>query len=181
MMGRFGASLAVGVVLLGVAGCGGGGGSCTPAATDISGIWGGHVTQDDVERGGGGVIVATITQDQCGTLAGTWNFTFGDSLLDKQLGIVGSAPKTSAVNLDLVQCIGLNGSCDTAEPCGIVVTGTLVSPTDITGTYTTGDNCSSSESGSFEITLQSRITPTPVVTPTVIGLPIPTVTPTRVP
>ena len=181
-MGRFGASLAIGAALLGAAGCGGGGGSCTPG-TDISGIWDGRVTQDDVERGAGGAITATITQNQC-TLGGTWNFAFeNDAQLDKQFSITGGAPApgSSAVNLNLEQCIGLNGSCDTIEPCVYVVTGTLVSPTDITGTFQTGDNCSFSENGSFDITLLSRITPTPVPTGVPTGLPIPTVTPTRVP
>ena len=179
MMGRFGASLAIGAALLGAAGCSGGGGSCTPG-TDISGIWDGRVTQDDVERGAGGAISATITQNQC-TLGGTWNFSFqNDPQLDKQFTITGSspAPGSSAVNLDLEQCIGLNGSCDTIEQCVYVVAGTLVSPTEITGTFQTGDNCSFSENGSFDITLLTRITPTPVTTPTVIALPFPTGTPT---
>jgi len=157
-------------------GCGGGGGgsSCMPSA-DLSGIWSGPVSGDDLARGNLGTVSATITQNSC-SLGGTWAFSFGDALLDKQLEITGNVPETTAVQMDLKQCTGAAGSCGSVAPCDYRVTGTLVSPTEISGTYTTAENCSFSESGSFDITLRARLTPTPATTPT--ALPLPTVTPT---
>jgi len=147
-------------------------------SADISGTWSGPTSGDDVARGNPGTVSAAITQDSC-TLGGTWNFSFGDALLDKSLEITGSAPETTAVQLDLKQCNGAAGSCSTVAPCDIRASGTLVSPTEISGTYMTVENCSFSESGSFDITLRARLTPTPLTTPTgVPTLPFPTVTPT---
>jgi hypothetical protein len=180
MMGRFAAASVVTVMLVSI-GCGGGGGTCTPTTTDISGIWEGAITQDDVARGNPGTISATITQTQC-TLGGTWKFSFGDAQLDKTFTIFGSAPTTTAVDIDLRECTGLSGSCDTTAQCDFVISGTLLSPAEISGTFTTGQNCSESETGSFDITLRARITPTPVTTPTVLAtFVIPTAAPTPTP
>jgi hypothetical protein len=165
------------IVVVGI-GCGGGGGAtCMPSA-DISGLWSGSATRDDVARGENGTVNAGITQTAC-TLGGTWTFSFADPLLDRQLEITGNAPQTAAVEMDLKECTGLSGSCDTVAPCVFRAVGTLVSATEISGTYATGDNCSFSEAGSFDITLRSRLTPTPLTTPTALPtLPLPTVTPT---
>jgi hypothetical protein len=173
MMGRRHTPLA-GIALL-MAACGGGGGPPCVPTTDISGIWNGTATNDDVARGNSGTIAATITQSGC-TLGGTWTFTFGDTFLDRTLEVTGNSPQTTAVTLDLKQCNGAAGSCDTVEPCDFLATGTLVSPSEINGSYTTGQNCSFSESGSFDITLQARLTPTPV--PTTTPTAAPTATPT---
>jgi hypothetical protein len=158
--------------------CGGGGGGppCVPTI-DLSGIWSGTATGDDVARGEPGTIAATITQSAC-TLGGTWTVTFADASLDRQLEITGNSPQAASVVFDLKQCVGAGGSCDTVDTCDFLATGSLVSATEISGSYTTGVNCSFSESGSFDIALQSRLTPTPVPTITPTAVPIATLTPT---
>jgi hypothetical protein len=165
------------IALLGIGCGGGGGGTCLPSA-DISGSWSGPVSRDDVARGNPGTVSAEITQNGC-TLGGTWTFSFGDANLDKELEITGTAPVTAAVQIDLKQCNGAAGSCTSVETCDIRASGTLVSPTEISGTYATVANCSFEESGSFDITLRARLTPTPLITPTFVPtFPLPTVTPT---
>jgi len=141
-------------------------------SADISGIWSGPVSSDDVARGDPGTVSAAITQNDC-SLGGTWTFSFGDANLDKQLEIKGNVPQTTAVQMDLRQCNGAAGSCTSLASCDYRASGTLVSPTEISGTYTTVENCSFTESGSFDITLRARLTPTPAAT----ALPIPTATP----
>ena len=150
-------------------GCGGGGGGTCPTASDISGLWSGSATKDDIARGENGTIAATITQSGC-TLGGTWKFSFADPMLDKQLEVTGSPPQPTAVSISLDQCTGIAGACDTVATCTLQVTGTLVSASEISGTYVTGVNCSESETGSFDIMLQARLTPTPVIAAT----PVPT-------
>jgi hypothetical protein len=160
-------------------GCGGGGGnSCVPTS-DISGLWAGSVTHDDVAQSSPGTVSASITQTGC-QLGGTWTFSFGDVLLDKTLMITGNSPETTAVAMNLNECeVGLAGTCQTVDPCTFVVSGTLVSETEISGTYTTNDRCSESEAGSFDIAFQARLTPTPVPTTVVLPTPLPpTPTPT---
>jgi hypothetical protein len=164
-------------------GCGGGGGGHCTASTDLSGLWTGTVTHDDVARSSPGTVSASITQDGC-TLGGTWTFTFQDVFLDKTLIITGDAPQapeTSAVAMKLNECeLGLAGSCETQSPCTFVVTGTLVGSTEISGTYATDDHCSESEAGSFDIAFQAHLTPTPA--PPTIALPTPLpATPTPAP
>lgn len=173
-MRRMSAWLSVLVVLAFGCSSGGGGGSCGPT-TDISGLWKGPVTDDDVARGNPGTITAAIEQAGC-DLGGTWAFDFEDPDLDKKLAIKGSAPETTAVDFDMNECVGSAGSCTSVARCNYVVSGTLVSPTEISGAYAaSSDRCSITQSGSFDIQLQARLTPTPVpVLPTAF----PTATPT---
>jgi len=166
------------IIVLVLSACGGGGGSTCVPTTDLSGIWGGTATNDDVARGNSGTIAATITQSAC-TLGGTWTFSFGDTFLDRQLEVTGNSPTGPSVVFDLKQCVGAAGSCDTVDTCDFLATGTLVSATEISGSYTTGVNCSFSETGSFDIALQARLTPTP--TSTITPTAVPTGTPTPKP
>src|ERR1051326_6984427 len=128
MMGRSRAVLAG--IAISVAACGGGGGATWVPTTDISGIWTGSATSDDVAGGETGTIAATITQTAC-TLGGTWTFSFGDAMLDRQFEVTGSSPRTSAVDLVLKKCTGVGGACDTVETCDFIVSGTLASATEI--------------------------------------------------
>ena len=68
----------------------------------------------------------------------------------------------------------LDSGCGTLSFCQYTVTGTLINPNEITGTYATQDNCSTTQSGSFDMTLQSRLIPTPTIP---IATPTPTPTP----
>ncbi len=146
-----------------VAGCGSGGAQCSNPS-QVSGVWSG-TTDDQTERGLGTVRVA-FTQTEC-QLGGTWQTVF-------------SEPGTSAVQT-------VQGSVDGTElhftimaasgkGCRTTVAGTLVSPTEILGTYATGV-CGESDSGSFDITFTGPL-PTPTVTPTVLLFSTPTPTPT---
>jgi hypothetical protein len=147
-----------GIITLLFIGCGGGGSTCGPS-TDITGTWSGPVLQDDVSRGNPGTVDATILQSGC-DLGGSWNFTFQSPTLNKNFKITGSAPETTNVQLTLLECIDPN--CFSITTCEYQVTGTLVSPTEISGTYATESNCSSTQSGSFDMSLRTRLTPTPV-------------------
>lgn len=151
------------IIALLLSGCGGGGGggSCG-SALDITGTWSGPVLEDSVARGNPGTVDTTIVQSGC-ELGGTWNFTFQSPTLDKNFLIGGAPPETTNVPLTLFQCIDPN--CFSGTPCQYQVQGTLVSPTEISGTYATEDNCSTTQSGSFDITLRARLTPTPVPAP----------------
>lgn len=160
-----------------LAGCGGGGGSDCSSFTDISGTWSGPAQDDTIARGNPGRVDASIGQSGC-TVGGQWNLTFQDSSLDKGFVPGGSPPQTTAVNLSLTLCEGL--SCSFVTTCVYEMTATLVSPTEMVGNYTTATNCASSESGSFDITLIARLTPTPTFEPVPTSVPL-TPTPTRTP
>ena len=156
------------------AGCGGGGGSSScPGAQDISGFWTGNVLSDDVARNSPGTVTASITQNNC-ELGGSWFLIFEDEKLNKGFVVSGSPPDTQDVRINLNQCIEfLNASCVAINPCTFEVKATLVTPTEMNGTYATNDQCSFSETGSFDITFRGR--PTPVPTSAIV---IPTATPT---
>jgi hypothetical protein len=154
-----------------VAGCGGGGGSSCPQSTDITGSWSGPVLEDDVARGNPGQVNASITQSGC-ALGGEWFFVFQSDTLNKSFLIGGSAPQSNNVNFPIEQC--LDSGCGTLSTCVYQVTGTLITPTEINGTYTAEKKCSTKQSGSFDIRLQSRFTPPAFSTAT----PGPTPTPT---
>lgn len=139
------------------AACGGGGGgvSCTnPAA--LAGEWSGAVTNDNVARGASGGVDASFTTSGC-SVTGSWSFSFpSDPALDQTLTVTGSSQGTT-VSLDLR---------NSGTSCDFHVTATLVSATEISGSYQTTDNCSSSEMGSFDITFRAALTPTPTAVPT---------------
>ncbi len=151
--------------------CGGGGGSSCSSGADVQGLWTGPVTSDDVARGNPGTVTASITQSDC-TLGGTWRFTFEDPGLNNLFEIEGGSASTSAVDLAIFECNGANNSCDTVSTCAYEVTATLVSPTEMTGSYAAGGNCASFNQGTFDITLRERFTPTPAAL-----TPVPTATP----
>ncbi len=142
--------------------CGGGGGgsSCSPG-TDVQGVWRGPVTSDDAARGNPGTVTATITQNSDCTLGGTWTFTFEDPSLDKLFEILGGSASESAVGMTMFQCTGAANSCVTVSTCSYEVNATLVSPTEMTGSYAAGSNCASFDQGTFDISLVNRFTPTP--------------------
>lgn len=159
----------VGLALLALVGwrCGGGGGSsCSPGA-DVQGVWTGPVTSDDVARGNPGTVTASITQSDC-TFGGTWRFTFEDPNLNNLFEILDGSASTSQVDLAMFECTGAANSCATVSTCSYQVTATLVSPTEMTGSYVAGDICASFNQGTFDITLLNRFTPTPaaILTPT---------------
>jgi hypothetical protein len=160
----------LGIISLLVVGCGGGGGSTCGQTTDITGSWNGPVIEDSVSRGNPGQVNASITQSGC-DLGGEWFFVFQSVTLNKSFLIGGSAPESTNVNFLLDQC--LDSGCGTLSTCVYKVTGTLITPTEITGTYTSQSNCSTTQSGSFDIKLQFRFTPMPISTAT----PRPTPTP----
>ena len=158
-----------------VAACGGGGGgspSC-PGAQDITGLWIGNVLSDDVAQNSPGTVTASITQNNC-ELGGSWFLIFADEKLNKSFVISGSPPDSQDVRINLNQCLEfLNNTCTAINPCTFEVKATLVTPSEMNGTYATNDQCSFSESGSFDITLRGRITPTPVPTPLATATPTP--------
>jgi hypothetical protein len=154
--------------LLVVVGCGGGGGSSCGQTIDITGSWSGPVIEDDVARGNPGVVNASITPNGC-EIGGEWFFMFQSDTLNKSFLIGGNAPKSDDVTFFLDQC--LDTGCGTLATCQYKVSATLISPTEMTGTYTTIQNCSTKQSGSFDIKLQSRFTPVPGFTPTPIPTP----------
>jgi hypothetical protein len=160
------------------AACGGGGGSAScPGAQDITGLWTGDVLSDDVARNSPGAVTARITQANC-QLGGTWLLIFDDEKLNKGFVITGSPPETQDVRINLNQCLDfLNGICDVTNPCTFEVKATLVTPTEMNGTYATNDKCSFSETGSFDISFRGQLTPTPVPTAIVLVTPTPTPTP----
>ena len=162
--------------------CGGGGGSKScPGAQDLSGLWEGAVLSDTVARTNPGTVTLAITQSDC-QLGGSWLLQFEDSKLNKLLEVSGSPPETSAVRIDLNQCEELLlTTCVTVNPCTFKVDATLVSPTEMSGTYATQDRCSFSESGSFDITLRGQLTPTPTLVPVALPTPEPVATPTPAP
>jgi hypothetical protein len=161
-----------GIIALLVVGCGGGGGNTCGQTTDITGTWSGPILEDDVARGNPGMVNASIAQSGC-DLGGEWFFDFQSPTLNKSFLIGGGAPQSPSFEITLAQC--LDSGCGTLSFCNYTVTGTLINPTEITGTYATQDNCSTTQSGSFDMTLQSRATPVPVATATPL---IPTPTPT---
>jgi hypothetical protein len=152
-----------GIIALLVAGCGGGGGSTCGQTTDITGTWSGPVLEDDVARGNPGTVNASISQSGC-DLGGEWFFVFQSPTLNKSFLIGGSVPQSTSINFPIAQC--LDSGCGTISTCHYQVTGTLINPNEITGTYTSEQNCSTTQSGSFQITLQSRLTLTPPAAPT---------------
>jgi hypothetical protein len=158
----------LGVIPLLVVGCGGGGGSSCGQTTDITGSWRGPIIEDDVARGNPGVVNASIAQSGC-SLGGEWFFVFQSPTLNKSFLIGGSAPQSNSFSFPIEQC--LDSGCGTLSTCKYQVNGTLVTPTEMTGTYSTQKNCSSKQSGSFDISLQSRFTPVPGLTPTPIPTP----------
>jgi len=160
--------LLVGIVAsLVVAGCGGGGGSCGQTI-DITGSWTGPVINDSVARGNPGVVNASISPNGC-EIGGEWFFNFQSDTLDKFLLIGGNAPKTDNVSFFLDQCLSSVGTeCGTLATCQYQVSATLISPSEMTGTYATLSNCSTTQTGSFDIKLQFRFTPVPGFTPTPI-------------
>jgi hypothetical protein len=162
--------LLLGVIPLLFVGCGGGGGSSCGETIDITGSWSGPVLEDDVARGNPGQVNASIMQSGC-DLGGEWFFVFQSDTLNKNFLIGGSAPQSSNINFPIAQC--LDSGCGTLSTCVYQVTGTLITPTEINGTYTTEKNCSTKQSGSFDIRLQFRFTPVPFSTAT----PSPTPTP----
>jgi hypothetical protein len=161
-----------------VAACGGGGGSAScPGTQDITGLWTGNVLSDDVARNSPGTVTASITQNSC-QLGGAWFLIFEDEKLNKSFVVSGSPPDTQDVRINLNQCIEfLNGTCQAINPCTFEVKATLVTPTEMNGTYATNNQCSFSESGSFDISLRGRLTPTPVPTAAVFPTETPTPTP----
>jgi hypothetical protein len=159
------------IIALLVVGCGGGGNTCGQT-TDITGNWSGPILEDSVARGNPGTVNASITQSGC-DLGGEWFFVFQSPTLNKSLLIESGAPQSPSFDITLNQC--LDSGCGTLSFCQYKVTGTLVNPNEISGTYATEDNCSTTQSGSFDMTLRSRANPVPVATAT---LPIPTLTPT---
>ncbi len=173
---------AVGVVSAIVAvSCGGGGSSCKPSV-DLSGNWSGATSGDTIANGNPGVVNATFLQIGC-SVSGTWTFDFQDSHLDSTRNVVGSPPEKDDVFLQfgtvVESCDLSSGTCSQVNGCIYDVVGKLVSPTQITGTYQTGQNCSQSQTGSFDIHFVSPLVPTP--TPPIIVLPtiaVPTPTPT---
>jgi hypothetical protein len=158
-----------GIVALLVAGCGGGGSTCGQT-TDITGTWSGPVLEDDVARGNPGTVNAAISQSGC-DLSGEWFFVFQSITLNKSFLIGGGAPQSPSINIPLAQC--LDSGCGTVSTCKYQVTGTLIKPNEITGTYASQSNCSTTQSGSFEITLQSRLAPTPALAATHTPTPTP--------
>ena len=155
-----------GIIALLIVGCGGGGGGDTCSSSlDITGTWSGPVIQDDVSRGNPGTVDTTIAQSGC-ELGGTWNFTFQSPTLNKNFLVGGSPPETTNVQFEIQQCNDPN--CVSITPCIYQVSGTLIGGTEISGTYATEDSCSTTQSGSFDITLRARLTPTPApaATPT---------------
>jgi len=159
-----------GIIALLVVGCGGGGNTCGQT-TDITGNWSGPILEDSVARGNPGTVNASIAQSGC-DLGGEWFFVFQSPTLNKSFLIEGSAPQTPSFDITLDQC--LDSGCGTLSFCQYTVTGTLINPNEITGTYATQDNCSTTQSGSFDMTLQSRLIPTPTIP---IATPTPTPTP----
>jgi hypothetical protein len=164
------------VALAAACGGGGGGSASCPGAQDITGLWTGNVLSDDVARNSPGTVTASITQNNC-ELGGSWFLTFEDDKLNKGFVVSGSPPDTQDVRINLNQCLEfLNGTCDATNPCTFEVKATLVTPTEMNGTYATNNQCSFSESGSFDITFRGRNTPTPVATPPVLATQTPTPT-----
>lgn len=162
-------------------GCGGGGGgSCTPSS-DISGNWSGPTADDTIARGNPGVVNASFSQIGC-NVTGSWSFDFQDSHLDSTRSVVGGPPSKSRLSLkvgnSVESCDPVTGFCSTVKGCIYDIEGTVVSPAEIVGTYATGQNCSQSQQGSFDIKFVSPLapTPTPVALPTLT--PAPTVLPT---
>jgi hypothetical protein len=160
-------------------GGGGGGGTCSPS-TDISGNWSGPATGDTIARGNPGVINATFVQVGCEVI-GAWAFDFQDTHLDITRDVAGSPPETNKVSLKfgntVESCDQSLGFCQTVNGCIYDVEGTLVSPTEIVGTYATGQNCSQSQNGSFDIKLVSPFVPAPTPTPFAF-IDVPAATPT---
>jgi hypothetical protein len=154
-----------------VVGCGGGGGSSCGQTTDITGSWSGPVIEDDVARGNPGQVNASITQSDC-TLGGEWFFAFQSVSLNKSFLIGGNAPESNDVTFFLDQC--LDTGCGTLATCQYKVSAMLITPVQMTGTYTTLKNCSTKQSGSFDISLQFRFTPVPFSTATPNPNPTPT-------
>jgi hypothetical protein len=161
------------------AACGGGGGSSScPGAQDITGLWSGNVLFDDVAQTNPGIVTAAITQTDC-DLGGTWFLIFEDDKLNKSFVVSGSPPTSTDVRINLNQCLSfLNGTCEATNPCTFEVKATLVTPTEMNGTYATNDQCSFSESGGFDISFRGRLTPTPTTVPVVIRTETPAPTPT---
>lgn len=153
------ASACVAALLLCLAaGCGGGGGGGCPNPANIAGDWSGSVANDDFARGAPGSVQASFAMSACNVTGTSWSFSFATApQLNQTFTVTGSAQGTS-VSLDLR---------NTSTLCDFQVTGILVSSTEISGTYSTTADCSQSEAGSFDITLQARPTPTiAVATPT---------------
>jgi hypothetical protein len=168
---------AVVITSLLLAGCGGGGGANCVPFNDITGTWDGTIQNDSTARGNPGRINASIGQSGC-EVGGQWNMTFQDSDLDRSFVIKASPPQTTAVDLNLTLCEGL--ACTFVTTCEYEATGTLVTPTEIVGHYTTAKNCSFTQEGDFDITLTARLTPTPTFQPVPTSVPL-TPTPTHTP
>jgi hypothetical protein len=163
-------TLLLGIIPFILGGCGGGGGSSCGSTVDITGNWSGPVIEDEIARGNPGTIDATITQSGC-DLGGGWQFTFQSPTLNRTFLIGGYAPESTNIQFPMQQCLDAN--CFSGLLCVYNVTATLVSPTEMTGSYATESNCSATDTGSFSLTLQSRLAPTPVDT----AVPTPSPTP----
>ena len=148
------------------AACGGGGGSAScPNPPDIAGDWSGAVTNDTVARGASGSVRVSFATAACRVTGTSWLFSFpSDAALNQDLTVKGTVDGAS-VSLDLKNA---------GTGCDFRVTGTLASPTEISGSYQSTEDCSASETGSFDITLQARATPTVAATTPTVPAPTPT-------
>ncbi len=147
--------LGLGAVVF-TASCGGGGGGSCTTPTQISGVWSG-TTNDEVARGTGTLDVI-FTQNGC-QLGGTWQTEFPQPGTSDSQDVSGFIDGT-AVRFQIQA---------PTNPCRTRVSGTLVSATEITGTYATRV-CGQSDSGTFTITFRAPL-PTPVPTATAPPLP----------
>lgn len=120
-------------VLIGV-GCGGGGGD---GCANIAGNWSGQV-QDSVC--GAGTLNASFQQSGC-SFSGTIGIDFSGSSCDNSGSVTGDVDGDS-----------VSGIFSSSIPgaCPFSFTGSVVSPSEIAGTYASF-NCSEAVSGTFDI------------------------------
>jgi hypothetical protein len=103
------------------------------APPDLSGIWLGSVTDNSL---GSATFTFTVEQKRR-RLKGTWSDDIGDA--GKFLGHVASDGASLVFKFKV-----------TGHRCRLLATGTLISPTEISGTYTTR-HCSSATFGTFDV------------------------------
>jgi hypothetical protein len=130
-------SVVVGAALIGLCGCGG------DEDPSLMGTWTGAFKDSKGGLGGGSI---TFHQQAGSTLHGTWQVFF-------QLVGISAGFNNNGMVSGMAEGSSISGALTSQGPCPFAMKANVSGKT-MTGTYTTGPDCSFTETGSFDLEKQ---------------------------